>query len=133
MDASKLLEAHFRTIKADPPAWRSLFATNAVLEMPFAPAHVPSVLKGIDAITESVSAFFNQFGDDFKIDVKKVYRIEGEDAAIAEFSSAATTIATGKLYQQDYIVYIRAENGKITLYREYFDGSRIVAAFTPDG
>ncbi|MEK6419359.1 MAG: nuclear transport factor 2 family protein [Burkholderia gladioli] len=131
MNATQLLAEHFRTIKADPEAWRKLFASDAVLEMPYAPAHVPSVLKGIDAIAQSVGGFFSQFSD-FNIEVKKIYRIEGEDAAIAEFAAKATVIPTGKTYNQDYILYMRAENGKIARYREYFDGSRIVAAFTPD-
>lgn len=131
MNAPELLNEHFRTIKADPQAWRKLFAPDAVLEMPYAPSHVPSVLKGIDAIAQSVSGFFSQFSD-FNIEVKKIYRIEGEDAAIAEFAAKATVIPTGKTYSQDYILYLRAENGKIAFYREYFDGSRIVAAFTPD-
>ncbi|CAB3707063.1 putative protein YesE [Paraburkholderia sediminicola] len=131
MNAPELLNEHFRTIKVDPQAWRKLFAFDAVLEMPYAPSHVPSVLKGIDAIAQSVGGFFSQFSD-FNIEVKKIHRIEGEDAAIAEFTAKATVISTGKTYNQEYILYVRAENGKITLYREYFDGSRIVAAFTPD-
>ena len=129
-NAPELLNEHFRTIKDDPAAWRELFAADAVLEMPYAPPHVPSVLKGIDTIAQSVAGFFSQFSD-FKIDVKKVYRIEGEDAAFAEFAVTATVILTGKTYNQDYILYLRAENGKIIFYREYFDGARIVAAFTP--
>jgi ketosteroid isomerase-like protein len=131
MNAPELLNEHFRTIKADPEAWRNLFTPDAVLEMPYAPAHVPSVLKGIDAIFQSVQGFFGQFSD-FNIEVKKIHRIEGEDAAIAEFAATATVISTGKIYNQDYVLFVRAENGKIISYREYFDGSRIVAAFTPD-
>jgi len=131
LNAPELLNEHFRTIKADPAAWRELFAADAVLEMPYAPSHVPSVLKGIEAIAQSVAGFFSQFSD-FKIDVKKVYRVEGEGSAIAEFAVTATVIPTGKTYNQDYILYLRAENGKIVLYREYFDGSRIIAAFTPE-
>ncbi len=131
MNAPELLNEHFRTIKADPEAWRKLFAPDAVLEMPYAPAHVPSVLKGIDAIFQSVQGFFGQFSD-FTIEVKKIHRIEGEDTAIAEFAATATVISTGKIYNQDYVLFVRAENGKIVSYREYFDGSRIVAAFTPD-
>ncbi len=131
LNAPELLNEHFRTIKTDPAAWRELFAADAVLEMPYAPSHVPSVLKGIDAIAQSVGGFFSQFSD-FQIDVKKIYRIEGENAAIAEFAATAKVISTGKTYKQDYILYLRAENGKIVFYREYFDGSRIVAAFTPE-
>jgi uncharacterized protein len=128
--APELLKSHFQTIKANPAAWRALFAEDAVMELPYAPPHVPSVLKGIDSIAASVKGFFEQFSD-FQIGVKKIYTVEGEDAAIAEFTATAKVIKTGKTYNQDYILYLRAENGKIALYREYFDGARIVAAFTP--
>jgi ketosteroid isomerase-like protein len=130
MHAFELANRHFQTIKADPAAWRQLFATDAVLEMPYAPPHVPRVLNGIDAIAQSVSGFFSQFSD-FNIEVKKIHRLEGEDAVVAEFLATAHVIQTGKTYNQDYILYLRAEGGKIVFYREYFDGSRIVEAFTP--
>ena len=103
-----------------------------MLELPFAPTHVPRVLKGIDAIAASITGFFTQFADDFNIRVKNVYYIEGKDAAVAEFAVTATVVPTGKAYNQDYILYLRVENGKIVFYREYFDGARIAAASTPN-
>jgi ketosteroid isomerase-like protein len=124
------MHRHFETIKVEPDAWQALFAHDAALEMPYAPPHVPRVLNGIEAIAKSVNGFFSQFRD-FEVTVKRVYRVEGEDAAIAEFSAKATVIPTGKTYEQDYIAFLLAENGKIAHYREYFDGARIVAAFTP--
>lgn len=41
----------------------------------------------------------------------------------------ATVVHTGRAYAQEYIAYLRAENGKIVVYREYFDPTRIAAAF----
>lgn len=131
MDAMDVLETHFRTVRVDPLAWRDLFASDATLEMPFAPSHVPNRVTGVEAIVESVTDFFSQFKDDFKIDVKHTYRVDGGEAAFAEFSAIGTIISTGKVYKQDYILYIRVKSGKIVLYREYFDGARLVAAFTP--
>jgi ketosteroid isomerase-like protein len=131
MRAPQLLKSHFQTIKDDPAAWRKLFAEDAVMELPFAPPHVPGTVKGIDPIEKSVRGFFEQFRD-FQIQVKKIYPVEGEDAAFAEFAATATVIHTNKTYKQDYVLYIRAENGKIVVYREYLDPTRIMAAFTPD-
>lgn len=132
MSAVDLLQSHFRTIRADPQSWRSLFATDAVLEMPFAPPHVPKVLRGIDEIAKSVSGFFQLLDDDFEITQKSVHPVQGEDAVVAEFSVVATAKPTGKIYNQDYILYLRVKDGKIVFYREYFDGVRTAAAFTPD-
>jgi uncharacterized protein len=52
-----------------------------------------------------------------------------QNAVIAEFSATATVIATGRPYNQAYIAYLRAEKGKIAFYREYYDATRVVAAF----
>ena len=131
MHASQLLKTHFQTIKDDPVAWRKLFAEDAVMELPFAPPQVPGVMKGIDTIDKSVRGFFEQFRD-FQIEVKNIYPVEGEDAAFAEFAATATVIHTNKAYNQDYVLFIRAQNGKIVLYREYLNPMRIAAAFTPD-
>lgn len=106
MDAMDLLEAHFRTVRVDPLAWRDLFASDATLEMPFAPSHVPNPVTGVDEIVDSVTNYFSLFKNDFKIDVKQTYRVDGGEAAFAEFSAIGTVIPTGKVYKQDYILYI---------------------------
>ena len=40
-------------------------------------------------------------------------------------------ISTGRPYNQNYILYLRAEGGKIAVLREHFDAPRVVAAFQP--
>ncbi|KAL7931668.1 NTF2-like protein [Trichoderma chlorosporum] len=130
MSAAELLQSHFRTLKVDPDAWHALFASDAVMELPFTPPPGPRVLKGIEEIKQ-FSGALEQLGDDFKITQKNVYQIQGEDAVFAEFSMRATVKPTGKIYDQDYVLYLRAENGKIVFYREYFDAPRVTAAFTP--
>jgi uncharacterized protein len=128
--APELLNAHVHYIQTDFNAWCALFTNDAVMEQPFGgSAGFDTPLKGIEAIATGVKGL--DAIRDFKINVKKIYRIENEDAVIAEFSATATVISTGRPYDQDYISYLRAENGKITVYREYYDPARVVAAFTP--
>ena len=40
-------------------------------------------------------------------------------------------VGTGRPYDQNYILYLRAEGRKIAVLREYFDAPRVVAAFQP--
>jgi uncharacterized protein len=128
--APELLNAHVHYIQTDFNAWCALFANDAVMEQPFGgSAGVDTPLKGIEAIATSVKGFLDALRD-FNINVKKIYRIQGEDAVIAEFSATATVIPTGRPFNQDYIAYLRAEKGKIAFYREYYDAARLVAAFT---
>jgi ketosteroid isomerase-like protein len=54
-----------------------------------------------------------------------------DDAVVAEFTGSGVAIGTGRPYAQTYLVYLRAQSGKIVLLREYFDPSCVVAAFGP--
>ena len=47
------------------------------------------------------------------------------------FTARATVVGTGRPYDQNYILYLRAEGRKIAVLREYFDAPRVVAAFQP--
>jgi uncharacterized protein len=128
--AADLLQAHFCQMQADFGAWRALYAEDATMEYPYgAYAAVASPLKGIAEIAKSVKGFLDDVCD-FQINVSNVYQVEGEDAVFAEFTADATVISTGRKYHQDYILYLRAEGGKIVLLREYFDAPRTVAAFS---
>ncbi|UKZ81772.1 hypothetical protein TrVFT333_009545 [Trichoderma virens FT-333] len=132
MNAVQLIEKHFQTLKVDQQVFLSLYAPNAVAEMPYSPHPYPTKVEGLEAIGASVAGFVGGMGDDFNVKVNKIYPIDGEDAAFVEFTMTGTVTMTGKKYEQNYVAYFRAENGKIVLYREYFDSSRIAAAFVPD-
>jgi ketosteroid isomerase-like protein len=129
MNAPDLLNAHFHEMQADFAAWCALYAEDAVMEYPYgAYAGVSSPLRGIATIAKSVKSFLDDVRD-FQVEV--LNRVEGEDAVLAEFTARATVISTGRPYNQNYILYLRAEGGKIAVLREYFDAPRVVAAFQP--
>jgi hypothetical protein len=131
MHAPELLRAHLHEMLVDFSAWRALYADDATLDFVYgASAGVTSPLHGIDAIAESISGFLNAVRD-FKVQITSLYGIDGEDAVMAEFSGTGTVISTGRTYNQNYIVYLRAEAGKIVMLREYWDPTRVIAAFQP--
>jgi ketosteroid isomerase-like protein len=128
--AAQLLQAHLHYLAADFDAWRALYAEHAVMEYPYGGyAGVASPLNGITEISESVKGFLGNVRD-FRVTVSNIFHVQGEDAVFAEFKADATVISTGREYHQDYVVYLRAENGKIVFLREYFDAPRVVAAFS---
>jgi ketosteroid isomerase-like protein len=127
--ASQLLEAHLDLMTRDFDRWKALFAPDAIMEFVYgASAHVDSPLVGIEAIARSVKGFLNAITD-FQHGPLRILKIEGEQAVLAEFSADARVRKTGRHYHQDYAIYIRAQDGRIAFYREYFDPARIVAAF----
>ncbi|GAB7533902.1 nuclear transport factor 2 family protein [Burkholderia sp. 3C] len=129
MNATDLLEAHLREMLVDFSAWRALYAEDATMVFVYgASAGVSSPLHGIEAIAAGVKGFLNAVTG-FSVKISKLHKIEGEDAVIAELVGAGIVVSTGKFYNQEYVVYLRAEHGRIVLIREYFDPSRVVAAF----
>ena len=131
MDAAELLNAHLHEMTADFDAWCALYADDAVMEYPYgAHANVASPLNGIAAISKSVKGFLDGVRD-LQIGIPNVYPVQGADAVFAEFTARAIVISTGRTYNQSYVVYLRAEGGRIAVLREYFDAPCVVAAFQP--
>ena len=58
----------------------------------------------------------------------QVYPCADPDAAVAEVQAEARIKPTGRLYQQEYVLFLRAVGGKIAFLREYFDPVRAAKA-----
>jgi ketosteroid isomerase-like protein len=57
-----------------------------------------------------------------------VYACADPEAAVAEVEAEAWIKPTGRLYRQEYVLFLRAAGGKITFLREYFDPVRAAQA-----
>ena len=65
---------------------------------------------------------------DFRFFEVKVHAFADPDAAVAEAKAEAFIKPTGRIYRQDYVVFLRAADGKIAFLREYFDPTRAAKA-----
>jgi ketosteroid isomerase-like protein len=54
----------------------------------------------------------------------RLYAFADPQAAVAEFKAEGLIKPTGRIYRQDYVVFLRAVAGKIAFLREYFDPAR---------
>jgi uncharacterized protein len=99
-----------------------------VWELPYAPAigH-PARLSGRDEVVRHVSWFLGAV-EQFRFFDLQVYPCADPDAAIAEVKAEARIKPTGRLYQQEYVLFLRAVGGKIAFLREYFDPVRAAKA-----
>ncbi len=50
------------------------------------------------------------------------------DGAVAEFKAEGLIKPTGRIYVQNYVLFLRAAGGKIAFLREYFDPVRAAKA-----
>ena len=126
--ASDLLRRHFETLVADNAQWQTLIADDVLWELPFAPAigH-PSRLSGREEVVRHVTWFLGAV-ENFRFVDLEVYAFADPEGAVAEVKAEALIKPTGRLYRQEYVVFLRAAGGKIAFLREYFDPARAATA-----
>jgi len=73
-----------------------------------------------------LSLLFQNYGNPF-FDLT-VYACTDPDAAVAEVKAEARIKPTGRLYRQEYVLFLRAAGGKIAFLREYFNPVRAAQA-----
>ena len=122
--ASDLLHRHFQTLVADNAQWQRLIAEDVLWELPYAPAigH-PARLSGREAVVRHVTWFLGAV-ENFRFFDLEVHAFADPEAAVAEVKAEALIKPTGRLYRQEYVVFLRAAGGKIAFLREYFDPVR---------
>ena len=58
----------------------------------------------------------------------QVHPFADPEGAVAEVKAEALIKPTGRIYRQEYVVFLRAAGGKIAFLREYFDPTRAAKA-----
>ena len=126
--ASDLLQRHFQTLVEDNAQWQTLIADDLLWELPYAPAigH-PARLSGREEVVRHVTWFLGAV-ENFRFFDLKVYALADPEAAVAEVKAEALIKSTGRIYLQDYVLFLRAAGGKIAFLREYFDPVRAAKA-----
>jgi uncharacterized protein len=126
--ASDLLQRHFQTLVDDNAQWQRLIADDLVWELPYAPAigH-PARLSGRAEVVCHVTWFLEAV-ENFRFYDLKVYAFSDPEAAVAEVKAEGLIKPTGRIYRQDYVLFLRAAGDKIAFLREYFDPVRAAKA-----
>ena len=126
--ASDLLQQHIQTLVDDNARWQTLIADDLLWELAYAPAlgH-PARLTGREEVMRHVN-WFRGAVENFRFFDIRVYAFADPQAAVAEFKAEGLIKPTGRIYRQDYVVFLRAVAGKIAFLREYFDPVRAARA-----
>ena len=98
-----------------------LIADDLVWELPYAPTigH-PGRLSGREEVVGFVTWFLGAV-EQFRFFDLTVHACADPDMAVAEVKAEARIKPTGRLYRQEYVVFLRAAGGKIAFLREYFN------------
>jgi len=126
--ASDLLQQHIQTLLDDNARWQTLIANDLLWDLAYAPAigH-PARLTGREEVMRHVN-WFRGAVENFRFFDIKVYAFANPEGAVAEFKAEGLIKPTGRIYRQDYVVFLRAVAGKIAFLREYFDPVRAAKA-----
>ncbi|HEU4855612.1 MAG TPA: nuclear transport factor 2 family protein [Nitrosospira sp.] len=126
--ASDLLQQHIQTLVDDHEQWQTLIADDLLWELPYAPGigH-PARLLGREEVVNHVTWFLGAV-ENFRFFDVRVYALADPEAAVAEFKAEGLIKSTGRIYVQDYVLFLRAAGGKIVFLREYFDPVRAARA-----
>ena len=126
--ASDLLRQHIQTLVDDNARWQTLLADDVVWELAYAPAlgH-PARLSGREEVVRHATWFVGAV-ENFRFFDLTVNAFADPEGAVAEVKAEGIIKATGRTYRQDYVVFLRATDGKIAFLREYFDPVRAAKA-----
>jgi ketosteroid isomerase-like protein len=126
--ASDLLQKHIKTLVEDNAQWQTLIADEILWELAYAPAlgH-PARLSGREEVVRHATWFVGAV-QNFRFSDLRLYPLADPEGAVAEVKGEGLIKATQRIYQQDYVVFLRAKDGKIVFLREYFDPVRAAKA-----
>src|SRR5438874_8242404 len=126
--ASDLLQQHIQTLVDDNTRWQRLIADDILWELSYAPSlgH-PAQLSGRKEAVRHATWFVGAV-ESFHFFDLNVYALADVQGAVAEVKGEGLIKSTGRMYRQDYVVFLRAADGRIAFLREYFDPVRAAKA-----
>ena len=80
-----------------------------------------------EAVVRFVTWFLGAV-ENFRFFDLRVYAFADPEGAVAEVKAEGLIKSTGRIYRQDYVLFLRAAGGKIAFLREYFDPVRAAKA-----
>lgn len=110
-----------------------LFADDGVFEFPyFTVLGMPSKFEGKTAVRQVLELIRSHFT---AFDLSKIEITEAKDgdALFVQYHSDSVLKGTERVYAQDYVSQLIAENGKIKLLREYLNVISTARILLPNG
>jgi ketosteroid isomerase-like protein len=110
----------------------SVWAEDAAQEMPYAPDGFPKRVSGREALIKHYSGWPENAGKARFTEGIRFYPTQDPSIVFVEFHGVSEIKPTGRTYDQRYAGLFHVENGKIALFREYFDPTVFRYAFGLD-
>ncbi len=113
----------------DMETFASVWADDAVQDMPFSPPGHPKRVVGKQAILDMYAGWPANSGKaDFTSELV-FYPMQDPEIIFVEYKGSVDVVPTGRHYQQQYGGLFHVVDGKITLFREFYDPAPFAWAF----
>lgn len=109
-----------------------VWADDAVQEMPYVPAGFPSRVVGKEALIRHYAGWPQSAGKANFTNGIRIYPTQDPEIVAVEYHGVSEIVTTGRIYDQRYFGLFHVQDGKITLFREYFDPNVFARAFGLD-
>ena len=115
-NAARLLERHFQTLVNDDERWKKLIADDIVWELPYAPGAGSSVKPRRTQCGRAPCRLVSlRPVENFRFHDLRILPGLDPNSAVAEVKAEGIIKPTGRVYRQEYVVFLRAAGGKVTL------------------
>lgn len=130
--AATLLTEYLGTTSThDAKATAAYFAADGYIEAPYIESlGLPTKMIGPETIEEVLSNLLNNAPDFHFTNIRIL--MESPTEAVAEYESEGTLL-NGRSYKQKYITHVTADDGKITMHKEYLNTVTFAQAMFPNG
>lgn len=113
----------------DMDALAALWAEEAVQDMPFSPPGFPKRVEGRENLIAHYAAWPDLAGDAEFTENLRFYPMLDPEMTYVEFTGVVDILPTGRRYEQTYGGLFHVVDGKILLFREYYDPAAFTYAF----
>lgn len=107
----------------------NVWADDAVQDMPYTPEGFSGRIIGKEALINQYAAWPENSGEANFTDGIVFYPMLDPQTVIVEYRGVSQIIPTGRIYDQKYIGVFNVVDGKIQLFREYFNPNVFADAF----
>ncbi len=110
-----------------------LFAEDGVFEFPyFSVLGMPTRFQGKAELRQVLGMINARFAA-FTVSDIEIHEVKTGDALFVRYHTDTFIDGTERVYAQDYVTQLIAENGKIKMLREYFNVIKTARALLPNG
>ncbi|MFD5408881.1 MULTISPECIES: nuclear transport factor 2 family protein [Streptomyces] len=99
--------------------WIDGFAEDGVLEFPYPAWGLPTRMQGREALLAQMTMFRDQLKVAFS--EPEFYATTEDGLVVATFTADCTLLATGGQYHQTYLSVVRYAQGRIVLFRDFWN------------